>query len=129
MVSLRARPPMGSGARLSSPRDAMTSRPRQSLVMAIIAAVLLVTAPASADPELVARRLVHLFGYIGADYPAAVSDGQVVSPFELEEQLRLLDLADRLAAELEGDGIAVGLRAEVRALRARVDARAPEAEV
>ena len=34
-----------------------------------------------------AAQALHLIGYIGADYPATVADGQVVDAGEYQEQL------------------------------------------
>ena len=47
-----------------------------------------------------AQRLVALLDYVGGDYGRAVRDGQVVSPFEYEEQLRFVADARGLAAAL-----------------------------
>jgi high-affinity iron transporter len=49
-----------------------------------------------------AQRLVALLDYVGGDYGRAVQDGQVVSAFEYEEQLRFVSDARRMAGSLLG---------------------------
>src|SRR5262245_41196490 len=66
----------------------------------------LVSGPARADnraepAEVDAQRLVHILGYVGADYGAAVERGSVVNEEEYKEQLTLLDDAARIVARLE----------------------------
>jgi high-affinity iron transporter len=59
------------------------------------------------------EQLVHLLGYVASDYPRAVDGGKVVSEFELNEQLSLLDQAITLAVRRErrpDGGLALGLR-------------------
>jgi mono/diheme cytochrome c family protein len=92
------------------------------LRIACVLVVLLGAAPArAADPE----ELLHLLGYVAADYPGAVSGGEIVSEPEYDEQLRILDQAAKMAASLGGAPLA----ADVRALRAAVEAKASDAAI
>ncbi|HRI72703.1 MAG TPA: hypothetical protein PK156_51055, partial [Polyangium sp.] len=56
---------------------------------------------AAAAPEVEAQRLVHVLGYVGADYGGAVEGGAVKNEDEYKEQLSLLDdgakIAERIA--------------------------------
>ncbi len=77
-----------------------------------------------------AQRLVALLDYVGGDYGRAVRDGQVVSPFEYEEQLRFVADARGLARALlpaapAGDPLLMDLAA----LEDRVRAKAAPADV
>ena len=47
-----------------------------------------------------AAQALHLIGYIGADYPATVVDGQVVDVSEYQEQLEFLDVLQGLIIAL-----------------------------
>ncbi|UFQ97975.1 FTR1 family protein [Pseudomonas wenzhouensis] len=47
-----------------------------------------------------AAQALHLIGYIGADYPATVVDGQVVDVSEYQEQLEFLDVLQGLIVAL-----------------------------
>lgn len=47
-----------------------------------------------------AAQALHLIGYIGADYPATVVDGQVVDASEYQEQLEFLDVLQGLIVAL-----------------------------
>jgi len=47
-----------------------------------------------------AAQALHLIGYIGADYPATVVDGQVVDASEYREQLEFLDVLQGLIIAL-----------------------------
>lgn len=72
-----------------------------------------------------AQRLVAILDYVGGDYGRAVRDGQVVSPFEYEEQLRFVadarGLADALLPNAASDDL---LLAELAALDGLVQAKA-----
>ena len=52
-------------------------------------------------PEVEARRLVHILGYVAADYGGAVNAGAVTNPAEYEEQLSLLKDAGKIAASVQ----------------------------
>ncbi|WP_061237349.1 cytochrome c/FTR1 family iron permease [Ectopseudomonas composti] len=55
---------------------------------------------ALAEPLDGAAQALHLIGYIGADYPATVADGQVVDAGEYQEQLEFLDVLQGLIVAL-----------------------------
>jgi high-affinity iron transporter len=77
-----------------------------------------------------AQRLVALVDYIGGDYRRAVTDGQVTSPPEYEEQQLFAADAIRIAGDLVRADPESGraLLARLDDVRARVDAKAdPEA--
>ena len=72
-----------------------------------------------------AQRLVALLDYIGGDYGRAVRDGQVVSPFEYEEQHRFLADARGLAGALLPNAAPDDpLLAELAALESQVQTKA-----
>ena len=79
---------------------------RHALACALCLAVaLLGAARARGDqgdpPEVEASRLVHLLGYIAADYGGAVENGVVVSQGEYDEQLALATEGARIAAQIQ----------------------------
>ena len=85
-----------------------------------------------AEPaEVDAQRLVHILGYVGADYGAAVERGSVVNEDEYKEQLTLLDDAARIVSRLEksSQAQAAPLQGELARVRALVDAKAPAEDV
>jgi high-affinity iron transporter len=106
-----------------------------ALVLALALLLCLGSRPALAQepdpPEVEAHRLVHLLGYVAADYPRAIKDGAVLSWDEYEEQLEIAEEADRVAARLElsrmGKAPPVDLCAAVGKMRVLVwDKAAPE---
>ncbi|HMY17591.1 MAG TPA: hypothetical protein PKA58_14815, partial [Polyangium sp.] len=54
--------------------------------------------PVSADAE--AQRLVHVLGYVGADYGGAVAAGAVTNEDEYKEQLSLLEDGAKIAQRI-----------------------------
>jgi high-affinity iron transporter len=119
------------------------------LGLLLLAAVLFAAFPARADvgdpPEVEAKRLVHLLGYVAADYGGAVSAGNVTNEAEYTEQITLLEDGRRIAARLDAalppqgtDGSpshaaappsAAGIGAHVAKVRALVEAKASESDV
>ncbi|MEO5761773.1 MAG: cytochrome c, partial [Vicinamibacteria bacterium] len=76
------------------------------------------------------QRLVSLVDYVSADYGGAVSNGQILSPFEYEEQLQFLETATALASRATRDPADQKAIAEhVNALREAVLAKADVAVV
>ncbi len=89
---------------------------------------------AHADPaamETEAQRLVHILGYVSADYGAAVEGGKVVNEDEYVEQLSLLDDAGKMAARMapSAPADAPNLVEAVRKVRALVEAKADPSAV
>lgn len=110
----------------------------RSLVALLAAALVLVAAPlARADygdpPEVEAQRLVHVLGYVGADYGGAVENGAITNQGEFDEQLSLLDdgakIAGRIQPALPSDAPRVDLPALVAKVRGLVEKKAPASEV
>lgn len=52
-------------------------------------------------PELAARRMVHILGYVAADYGGAVEGGAITNQDEFDEQLLLLTDAAKIAARIQ----------------------------
>jgi hypothetical protein len=106
------------------------ARPPTWWLSALVAALLLaLAAPARADAdsaEVEAQRLVHILGYVAADYGAAVEHGAVINEDEYKEQLTLLDDAARIVGRLEKTAPAgtAGLAAGLSRVRALVEAKA-----
>lgn len=101
-----------------------------------LAAALLGAARARADqgdpPEVEAQRLVHLLGYVAADYGGAVENGAVIAQGEYDEQIALAAEGARIAAHIQGavpGGRRLDLAGEVGKLRGLLDSKAPAADV
>lgn len=113
---------------------------RRSLLLLVSAlAVLLfdagvVRADAGDPPEVEARRLVHILGYVAADYGGAVERGAVTNQAEYDEQLSLLDDAAKIAARVQAPAPAAGspalnMGSHVSKVRGLVEAKAASTEV
>ncbi|MBK5256836.1 MAG: FTR1 family protein [Vicinamibacteria bacterium] len=70
------------------------------------------------------QRLVSLVDYVAADYGGAVSNGEVVSAFEYEEQLGFLETASALAGAVADPLSRATIGARVNALRDAVRRKA-----
>lgn len=79
-------------------------------------------------PEVSAQRLVHILGYVAADYGGAVENGAIKNQTEYDEQIALLadaaKLADKLAKSASGAPGGRDARDEVSKVRALVEAKA-----
>lgn len=73
-----------------------------------------------AAPEIEAQRLVHVLGYVGADYSGAVEHGAVKNEDEYKEQLSLLDDGAKIAERIAPARSASAKNVDVPALVARV---------
>lgn len=117
---------------------------RSSLLRAafvFLAAALALVATSSAaradkgdSVEVEAGRLVHILGYVAADYGGAVADGVVTNPDEYQEQLSLVGEAARIAERLattapSAGGEQLDVPAQVGKLKALLERKAPVAEV
>lgn len=70
------------------------------------------------------QRLVSLVDYVAADYGGAVSHGQILSPYEYEEQLGFLKTAAALAPRAASDEHdAEAIRGRIEVLRGAVEAK------
>lgn len=87
--------------------------------------------PVAADVD--AQRLVHVLGYVGADYGGAVAAGAVTNEDEYKEQLSLLEdgakIAERIAPSRSATAKDVDVPALVARVRKLVDAKAAAADV
>ena len=72
-----------------------------------------------------AHRAVGLFEYIGADYSAAIRDGDVIDEFEYKEMQTLADDARDLVGEKAGEP----LQSKLDALEEAIDEKAPPSRV
>ena len=84
---------------------------------------------ALAEPGDGAIQALHLLGYLGADYPATVSAGQVVDPAEYREQLEFAGVLQGLIVALPAKAGRDELEQGVQHLRRDIDARAEGAAV
>lgn len=72
------------------------------------------------SPESEAQRLVHVLGYVGADYGGAVEAGAVKNEDEYKEQLSLLDDGAKIAERIAPARSQAAKNVDVPALVARV---------
>ena len=71
----------------------MSARLVRCVVFSLLAFMSAPLWAASAEP---AARALHLLGYLGADYPATVANGEVVDASEYREQLEFLGVLQEL---------------------------------
>src|SRR2546421_8757235 len=97
--------------------------------LAAAAALPAVAGPAAGQPGQGLRRAVALLDYVSGDYGRAVSpSGEVLSPDEFAEQQHFVaEAAQELRDEAPAEG--ADLAGRLDALRARIEAKAPPAEV
>jgi high-affinity iron transporter len=85
------------------------------------------------SPEVDAQRLVHVLGYVGADYGGAVEAGAVKNEGEYKEQLSLLDdgakIAERIAPARSASAKNVDVSVLVARVRKLVNDKAPAGDV
>ncbi|HIQ43095.1 MAG TPA: cystathionine gamma-synthase, partial [Pseudomonas oleovorans] len=84
---------------------------------------------ALAEPLDGAAQALHMLGYIGADYPATVADGQVVDAGEYREQLEFIGVLQGLVVALPAKAERVELEQGIAALKHAVEQRQPGADV
>jgi high-affinity iron transporter len=118
-------------------------RGRLPVLMSLAIALVVALAPRAAaaeagePPELDARRMVHILGYVAADYGGAVEGGAITNKDEFDEQLLLLTDAAKIAERIQpavpsapaGGGEKLDLIAAVAKVRGLVEAKAPEGAV
>ncbi|MGL4317890.1 MAG: FTR1 family protein [Pseudomonas sp.] len=102
--------------------------PRSLLSWLCLPLLALCSFSALAEPEGAAQAL-HLLGYIGADYPATVSAGQVVDSGEYREQLEFLAVLQGLIVALPANAGRAELEQGVAQLRRQVEQHADGAAV
>lgn len=84
---------------------------------------------ASDDPAGAAQAIAHMLDYVAVDYPEFVRDGKVLDQAEYQEQVEFsVQVIEQLRKLPENPARAELIR-QAETLRARLDARAPGAEV
>lgn len=86
-------------------------------------------AAAAPAPEETAQTVIHMLDYVAVDYPEYVRDGQVLNASEYEEQREFAKHALLLLSQLPEVAGKTELLAKARQLHARVNAKAPGADV
>ena len=76
-----------------------------------------------------AQTIIHMLDYVSVDYPEFVKDGKVLDAPEYEEQREFARQSALLLEQLPDNAEKAALVTKARQLVARVDARAPGAEV
>lgn len=87
------------------------------------------TAGAVPGPQEKAQTVIHMLDYVSVDYPEFVQDGKVLNEAEYEEQREFARQSIALLAQLPAVEGQAGLLARARELLARIEAKAPGAEV
>ena len=95
----------------------------------LVAAFLNALPAAAAGSDDKAQTIVHLLDYVSVDYPETVRDGAVQDAAEYQEQREFATQVLALLGELPAVAGKEGLVRKAQELLARVDARAPGAEV
>lgn len=85
-------------------------------------------AHAAANDEK-AQTIIHMLDYVGVDYPEFVRDGKVLDEPEYQEQREFAKQSALLLEQLPDNPEKAALLAKARQVVARVDAKAPGAEV
>lgn len=83
----------------------------------------------AANPQADAQTVVHMLDYVGVDYPEFVQDGKVLDEAEYAEQQEFVRQSAKLLAQIASTPVQQALAPEAAALLAKVDAKAPGAEV
>ncbi|MEX6500876.1 FTR1 family protein [Pseudomonas zhanjiangensis] len=78
---------------------------------------------ALAEPAADAAQALHLLGYLGADYPATVANGEVVDAGEYREQLEFLGVLQGLIVALPARREQVELEQGIASLRQGIERR------
>ncbi len=82
-----------------------------------------------ADPLEGAAQALHLLGYLGADYPATVSEGHIIDEGEYREQLEFLTVLQGLIVALPARSEQPELQQDALTLRQAIEQRADGARV
>jgi high-affinity iron transporter len=95
----------------------------------LVLAFLILPAAWAASSEEQAQTVIHLLDYVSVDYPATVKDGQVQDASEYMEQREFATQAHALLGQLPGVAGKDDLLRKAQSLIARIDAKAPGADV
>lgn len=90
---------------------------------------LALAAGAVPGPQEKAQTVIHMLDYVSVDYPEFVQDGKVLNEAEYDEQREFARQSVALLAQLPAVEGQAGLLARARELLARIEAKAPGAEV
>ncbi len=82
-----------------------------------------------AEPIEGAAQALHLLGYLGADYPATVANGQVIDPDEYREQLEFLTVLQGLVVALPAHRQQAELQQGLVSLRQGIEQRVAGVQV
>ena len=82
-----------------------------------------------AEPIDGAAQALHLLGYLGADYPATVANGQVIDSGEYREQLEFLTVLQGLIVALPARNEHTELQQGVASLRQGIEQRVDGGQV
>ncbi|WAJ37960.1 cytochrome c/FTR1 family iron permease [Pseudomonas sp. GOM7] len=105
------------------------SRYRSLLSCLLLSMLALSSLSVQAESSDGAAQALHLLGYIGADYPATVAEGQVVDAGEYREQLEFLGVLQGLVAELPAKAERGELEQGIAALQQAVQQHQPGEQV
>ena len=98
-------------------------------LMLLLPVLCLFSLVAGAETTEGAAQALHLLGYIGADYPATVSAGEIVDDGEYREQLEFLGVLQGLIVALPAKAERMELEQGVAGLRQAVSQRLPGEQV
>src|SRR3954464_10923870 len=101
----------------------------RSLLAALLLACCASVIHAAPAGEEKAQTVIHMLDYIGVDYPEFVRDGKAVDEGEYLEQREFAMQSVALLEQLPVAPEQAALVARARQLLARIDAKAPGAEV
>ncbi|WP_277373210.1 cytochrome c/FTR1 family iron permease [Pseudomonas sp. AA-38] len=105
------------------------SRYRSLLSCLLLSLLALSSLSVQAESSDGAAQALHLLGYIGADYPATVAEGQVLDAGEYREQLEFLGVLQGLVAELPAKAERGELEQGIAALQQAVQQHQPGEQV
>ena len=97
------------------------------LARLLLVALLAVSCSARADTT--AQTIVHMLDYMSVDYPEFVKDGKVLDEAEYKEQQEFSGQVTVLLGKLPEVAQRAELLKQAETLKARIDAKAPGAEV
>ncbi|WP_417660977.1 FTR1 family protein [Pseudomonas sp.] len=96
---------------------------RRIFTWLLLPLMVLCSLSALAEPTDGAAQALHMLGYLGADYPATVANGEVVDAGEYREQLEFLGVLQGLIVALPANDNRDQLETGVASLRKHVEQR------